>query len=641
MVKKSQQFYRDKAEQIKNKQVEMYCFLKNSLNRIPFRKEWENACRAALIPFRLSAANSFDNYGDLKGCANFYNHRVVSVTSDGYETVYNGTVDDFHNFFVGGFESKTNSGKRKWVCINNLQCGELPLGEHSSCILMIVNLSKFVTDAFTAPVFDWNLFDRHVTIACRLIDDMIDLELEKMRHIIAKVKSDPEPDDIKSVELEMWKKVKANHKQGRRVGLGVTGMGDMIAYMGLKYDSDEAIKFADKVFSAFHCTVMRNQAELAEERGPFPAWDWEKEKDCKYITMLPEETRKAIQKHGRRNISVTTCSPTGTISLLTRTTSGIEPVFMRKYSRFVKMTTDDEKSGIKPVRVDSDGIRWRSMDVVHPGIKKWMDATGETNIEKSPYWENEAGEISWKRRVEMQSVIQKNITHSISSTCNLSTKATKEDVNSIYMAAWKGGCKGITIYVDGSRDGVLVSSKQEEQRRFLKRPEWLPCDIHYSTIEGNQWVFFIGIHNNVPYEIFGGRKSQIEIAKKHKTGWIYKNGMVDKRRIYALYLGTREDSPEREIIKDIADSFSSTVASYTRMLSTMLREGVPLKIICEQLLKDKKAVMGTFEAGAARVIKSYIKDGEKASGICGSCGVEALQYRDGCVCCAQCGWSRC
>jgi ribonucleoside-diphosphate reductase alpha chain len=525
-------------------------------------------------------------------------------------------------------------------------CGELPLGEHSSCILMIVNLSKFVTDAFTAPVFDWNLFDRHVTIACRLIDDMIDLELEKMRHIIAKVKSDPEPDDIKSVELEMWKKIKTNHKQGRRVGLGVTGMGDMIAYMGLKYDSDEAIKFADEVFSAFHCTVMRNQAELAKERGPFPAWDWEKEKDCKYITMLPEEIRKAIQKHGRRNISVTTCSPTGTISMLTKTTSGIEPVFMRKYSRFIKITADDEKNGVKVDRVDSDGIRWRSVEVIHPGIKKWMDATGETNIEKSPYWKSEAGEISWKRRVEMQSVIQRNITHSISSTVNLPAKSTKEDVNSIYMAAWKGGCKGITVYVDGTRDGVLVSGKTEEQTEIKaasapKRPKALECDIHYSNIGTSQWVLFVGKVNGIPYEIIGGKRNKIEIPQKYKSGWLVKNGKDDKgNRLYDLFLGESPDKHDM-CIRDVVGEFNPDVGSYTRIVSVMLRHGIPIRFICDQLQKDSASNMFTFEKGIARVLSKYIKDGEVSGTTCETCKMGKIIYKDGCKMCSNCGMSYC
>lgn len=523
-------------------------------------------------------------------------------------------------------------------------CGEITLNPYGACLLMVVNLSAFVEGKFKEPRFNMELFKKHLRTTSRMMDDMVDLEIEKIRKIIAKVKNDPEPEEIKACELNLWNRVKTCYRKGRRTGLGVTGYGDMLAFMNLKYGSPEALKFTEEVMGAFHVTLMKSQAELAQERGPFPSWNWDKEKDCKYITMLPESVRDSIRKHGRRNISITTCSPAGTISLLTKTTSGIEPVFMRQYTRFTKMTADDEKNGMKPVRVDSDLIKWRSTDVVHHGYRAWLDMYPGVSPDKSPYAKCEAGEIDWKRRVDTQATIQKYITHSISSTVNLPEDATREEVDKIYMYAWKSGCKGITVYRDKCKDGVLVDSSRPNEIILAtapKRPKVLECDVHYSTIGENQWVFFVGMLKGKPYEIIGGKKSKVDIPAKYKTGWTIKNGRNSSgRRMYDLAFGESHERPDT-FIKDIISEFNPDAGSYTRSVSGMLRHGMPIRFICDMLQKDSQAHMFTFEKGVVRVLSKYIKNGEQSCVVCDSCKVGKIIYKDGCRMCNNCGASYC
>lgn len=510
-------------------------------------------------------------------------------------------------------------------------CGELPLSAGGSCILILLNLTKFIQHPFKESArFDYAMFREKIDHISRLADDIVDLEMEKITQILNKLEDDPESAELKKREISMWTKILGTLVAGRRVGIGITGLADCLAMLGIKYDTDRALTKVENVFKAFHTGLMEMQAKLAVERGKFPEWDWKKEKDCPYITQLDKELQHVIEKTGRRNISFSTISPAGTVSMLAQTSSGVEPVFQLEYNRKRKLSPEELSQGTKPDFTDPDGIKWINYTVRHHGLDQFKAAN--PGAKATPYDKATAHDIDWKYKVKMQAVIQKYITHSISNTCNVPASITREEVSDLYMQAWTLGCKGMTIYRDSSRDGVLTAKKEE--RRFPKRPEILPCDIHYASIEGDQWVFFIGMRDGRPYEIFGGRKTQVEVPKNCKVGVIKKNGKVDGRRTYDLYLGDT-------IIKDIASSFSSTAASYTRMLSTMLREGVPLEIMCEQLLKDTGASMFTFEKGVARVLKHYVKDGIKAKGTCESCGAEALQYRDGCVYCAQCGWSKC
>lgn len=542
-----------------------------------------------------------------------------------WDTVINNSLSDCYDFPTVGVNP----------------CAELSLSARGSCILILLNLSKFVIDPFKAsPKFNYTMFKEKLLRVSHMADDLVDLELEKIQTILTKIKSDPEPEDLKQREIKLWEGVADTCAKGRRVGIGITGLADCLAMLGLKYDSDKSLVKADNIFKSFHTGLMEAQHILSQERGSFKDWDWEKEKNCCYITCLDKGLQEKIKASGRRNISFSTISPAGTISLVAQSSSGVEPVFQLEYNRKRKLSSEELAQGAKADSTDADGIKWANYTVHHHGLEQWKKENPDKDLRNSPYSGATAHDIDWKYKVRLQSTIQKYITHSISNTCNLPKDVTPEEVSKLYLQGWEAGLKGMTIYRDGSRDGVLTT-KKEETRRFPKRPEWLSCDIHYATIEGNQWAFFIGRNPDAPYEIFGGRKTQIEIPRKYKTGWIRKAGKIDKKQTYDLYLGTQEESPDRIIVRDIASSFSSTAASYTRMLSTMLREGVPVKIICEQLLKDTEASIFCFEKGACKVLKTYIKDGDKASGMCGSCGAEALQYRDGCVYCAACGYSKC
>jgi ribonucleoside-diphosphate reductase alpha chain len=538
--------------------------------------------------------------------------------------------------------------------ISTNPCGEVTLSEYGACILMLVNLSSFVDNPYTKVAsFNNEKFEKYMRLATRLVDDMIDLELEKVEQILSKIENDPEKDDIKYEEYTLWKNIHDTYTRGRRTGLGVTALGDMLASLNIKYSSEEALNVVEDVFKKFHFYTYDENAELAKERGSFPIWDWDREKDSHYIKILPVETQEKIKKHGRRNIASNTCAPAGSVSILTQTTSGIEPVFMRSYNRNRKMTSEEIDSGMKEEYTDSDGIKWTSYSVYHQGLSKWKEVNPDKDVIDSPYMDSEAGELDWRYRVKLQGIVQKYIDHSISSTVNLPTDISKEEVSELYMLGHEHRCKGVTIYRDGSRMGVLTSSEEKKEDDKIKenhapkREIILPCDIHYSNIKNietgktDNWIFMVGLLNGRPYEIFGGMRNNIEIPKKYKEGWIAKNGKNENGiRTYELYLGSCEESDERMVIKDIASEFSTSASSYTRIISTMLRHGVPIKIVCEQLQKDSTSDMWTFEKGVMRVLKKYIQDGESASGDCESCGGE-LQYRDGCVICKDCGWSKC
>jgi ribonucleotide reductase alpha subunit len=576
--------------------------------------------------------------------------RVTNVECVRTDTVYNGTVDDFHNFFIGGFESMQDNGKRKWLYINNLQCGEILLSKYSSCILMGLNLYGFVDNPYTSnSSFNFNTFSKYVSIASRLIDDLVDIEIEKTEQIIKKIEQDTESEDDKAIEYKLWQSIKYFLVKGRRTGLGVTGMADMLAAVGIKYDSTEAVEMCDKVFATFHIANMETQAILSKERGTFECWDYEKEKNNPFITILPDNVQADIKMNGRRNISTTTIAPVGTISLLTQTSSGIEPVFQLEYTRRKKLSQAEENNGVAIVNTDSDGIKWTEFKVYHHGVKRWMEATGETDITKSPYWGCTSSNIDWKFRVQLQGMINsKYITHSISSTINLPKDATVDRISEIYLEGWKTGCRGLTVYREGSRDGVLINNNTDKtaDRIAPKRPEVLPCHIHQSVIKEHKWIFFVGIHNGVPYEILGGKESVINVPKKyiksHQTenAWIIKEKEHGKT-IYSVVLGTLHDSDEKQKFKDIASIFDPDNGSPTRLISALLRHGMRIFDICEQLHKmPQEDSMFTFEAGIRRVLKKYISDNTKTKSKCQECA-SIMIFENGCVKCANCGWTKC
>jgi ribonucleoside-diphosphate reductase alpha chain len=442
-------------------------------------KEWERACRSKGISYRLGKKHGFHNLQDLKKEASLYNHRVVSVELDGFEDVYNGTVDEFHNFFVGGWESKSSNGKRKWIYVNNKNCGEIILCANDSCRLLLLNLFSYVLNAFKGGKFDFKSFYQDAQIAQRLMDDLIDLELECLERIVAKIDSDPEPQDIKERERSLWLKMIDICRKGRRTGTGITALGDAIAACGIKYGTEESITLAAKIYQTLKFGAFRASVEMAKELGPFPVWNHELEKDNPFLLRIKEESLtfedgttisgrelwEDMKKYGRRNISLLTTAPAGTVSILTQTTSGIEPLFMIGYKRRKKVNPND--ANVRIDFVDTSGDAWQEFTVYHPKVKEWMEATGETDVTKSPWHECCAEDLDWVQRVKMQAACQRNIDHSLSSTINLPEDVPVEKVAEIYETAWRYGCKGITVYRKNCRTGVLVEDNKKETKEDI------------------------------------------------------------------------------------------------------------------------------------------------------------------------------
>lgn len=539
-------------------------------------------------------------------------------------------------------------------------CGELILSSNSSCILMVLNLSSYVKNPFTSSAyFDYDLFNKHTIIAQRLMDDTVDLEIECIDKILEKIKSDPEPLEVKSVELNLWEKIKKALIGGRRTGLGITALGDTIAMLNVKYGTQDSIDLTYKIYRALAIGAHTSSCVLAKERGSFPIFNYNKEKEHIYLNNImndvDENTKQMWKETGRRNIALTTTAPTGSLSVLTQTTSGIEPAYMLSYVRRKKINPSDKSARID--FVDPMGDKWQEFTIYHHGFKKWMDITNETDASKSPYWKATATEIDWIASVEIQSAAQKSIDHSISKTCNLPANAPKELVSQIYMKAWESGCKGFTVYREGCRAGVLVSEESINKPKIQsidrpldvqvnmapKRPQELPCDIKKSKVNGEGWTFFVGLLNGRPYEVFGGLSKYVDIPNKYKLGRIVKNGK-DKDGITSYNLIVGEDD-DQMTIRDIANVFENkNYGALTRQLSCSIRHGTPIQFIVEQLLKDKYSDMMSFSRVMSRVLKYYIKDGTKSmlDKICPSCSAKnSLVYQEGCVHCVSCNFSKC
>jgi ribonucleoside-diphosphate reductase alpha chain len=529
-------------------------------------------------------------------------------------------------------------------------CSELVLSPYDSCRLLLLNVTSFVNDRFTEKSkFDYALFAKKTRQAQRLMDDMVDLEIECVDKILAKIDTDPEPDNTKLVERNLWNKIKDAALGGRRTGLGMTGIGDAIAMLDLKYGDKSAQKEIEKITKTLALSAYRESCNLAKERGPFSIYNFQKERGNAFIERLfsaDPELRSLHEKYGRRNIALTTIAPCGSVSVETQTTSGIEPAFMLKYTRRKKLTENDTSARVD--FVDDLGDKWQEFDVYHHGIKTWMDVTGETDIESSPYAGATAMEIGWEAGVDMQAAAQKWICHSISKTCNLPNSATVEDVDKIYRAGWKKGLKGMTVYRDGSRTGVLIDSddKHNKEEKFVmheapKRPEELSCHIHNITIKGEDWTMLVGLMDNRPYEIMGGLQKYIEIPKKYKSATLIKHSYKTKNSRYDLRIGKNGDII---LVKDVVAVFDNpNHAGFTRTISLALRHGAAINYVVEQLQKDREMDMFSFSKVIARVLKNYIRDGTTASEKkCESCSAEdSLHYQEGCVTCISCGWSRC
>src|SRR5574338_1335803 len=560
-----------------------------------------------------------------------------------WDTVKRHTPSDIYAKF--GFNS-----------ISTNPCGEIVLCAYDACRLLVLNLTGYVKNPFTKKAtFDFKLFHEHAIIAQRLMDDIIDLELECIDRILAKIQADPEPEEAKIVELNTWKKIRAMNEKGRRTGLGITALGDTLAMLGIKYGSKESIKSTYDIYRALAVASHTYSVIMAKERGAFSVFDYKLEKDHEYLNSIfndcSVEVRKMWKKYGRRNIANTTTAPAGSVSALTQTTSGIEPVFMLSYVRRKKHNPSDKNARID--FTDALGDNWQEFTVYHHGVKRWMDVTGETDIQKSPYWGATSAEIDWVASVDIQAAAQKSVDHSISKTCNLPENVSKEVVSRVYMRAWETGCKGFTVYRDKCRDGVLISSKTETKKEKVdsrpdrietvmapKRPISLPCEIKKVKIKGEAWTIFVGLFNGKPYEVFGGLAKYVEIPNKYKTGKIVKNGKVEGITTYNLLIGEGDDEI---LIKDIANVFeNANFGAFTRTISLALRHGTPIQYVVEQLQKDKHSDVTSFAMVIARVLKQYIQDGAKSSAesTCPGCGAKnSIIYEEKCLKCSQYPWS--
>ena len=532
--------------------------------------------------------------------------------------------------------------------VSSNPCGEIVLSAKDSCRLMVVNLAKFVQKPFTQHArFNWPKFASAVQKAQRLMDDLVDLEIEQVDKIINKIQNDPEDESVKRIELELWEGIKEQALNGRRTGLGVTAVGDTLAMLNQKYGSDESVETIEEIYKYLGINSHISSCIMAGERGAFPVFSHERERGHQYLNRLLSEDEglsELYNQNGRRNIALTTTAPAGSVSTLTQTTSGIEPAFMLKYTRRRKISHSEN---IDANFVDDLGDKWVEYDVHHHGVQQWMDVTGNKNIEESPYWGSTANDLDWKQRVKIQAVAQKWIDHSISSTCNLPADATQEDVREIYEAAWESGCKGFTVYREGSRSGVLIDkSKQNDTNVFEphnapKRPTELECDIHHASIQGEQWTILVGLMNGRPYELLGGLSEYVTIPTKYKTGKIVKHQRKSMNSIYDLHFG---EPGEKVVVKNIVKLFDNpNYASFTRVISLGLRHGAQVHYMVEQLQKDRDADMSSFSKVIARTLKRYIQDGTKSSERkCSNCSAEGtLVFQEGCVSCTACSMSKC
>ncbi len=540
------------------------------------------------------------------------------------------------------------------ICTN--PCGEIVLPAYDACRLLVLNLASYVKNAFTKDaVFDFKKFGQHTIVAQRLMDDIIDLEIECVDKILAKIDLDPEFEEVKATERTLWKKIREMNISGRRTGLGITALGDALAMLGIKYGSPESIDMTRKIYRALAVGSHTSSVTMAKERGAFPLFDYELEKDHEYLNSIfddcPREIKRMWKKYGRRNIANTTTAPTGSVSSQTQTSSGIEPVYLLSYMRRKKHNPSDKNARVD--FVDAMGDSWQEFTVYHHGVQKWMDATGETDVKKSPYWGATSNEIDWVASVDLQAAAQESIDHSISKTCNLPEDVSRDVVSKVYMRAWEKGCKGFTVYRDKCRDGVLIS--KSESKKVVdgrpndieivmapKRPLELSCEIKKAKIKGEAWTIFVGLFNGKPYEVFGGLSKFVDIPNKHKTGRIVKNGKVDGVTTYNLIVGEGDDEM---MVKDIANIFeNANYGAFTRTISLALRHGTPIQYVTEQLQKDKHSDVTSFATVIARVLKQYIQDGTKSSfhKQCPDCGKEnSFAYEEKCLKCMSCGWSKC
>lgn len=515
-------------------------------------------------------------------------------------------------------------------------CSELNLSELDSCRLMSLNLFSFVDNPFTKNAsFNFDLLKTISYKSQRLMDDLIDLEVEKVDKIIKKIHKDPEPIEIKKDELDMWKTIKQNCIDGRRTGLGLMGLADVFAGLNINYASKKSIELSEQIAKTLKLSAYHSSVDMAKELGSFIGYDPKAEENNPYINRIKDEDIELfnkMNKYGRRNISLLAIAPTGSISLVSQVSSGIEPLFNVSYTRRKKINDFDEST---PDFVDKEGIKWKNYEVIHPKINLWKNITEESDISKSPWFNCTADKIKWEDRIKIQSVLQKHIDHSISSTINLPNDVTEDVVAGIYNSAWKAGLKGITVYRDGCRLGVLVKDIIDNtQRHAKKRPKELKCDIYHINVTKKldkirtfNYLVALGLLDGAPYEIFAIENNKHD--KKTTTGNIIRHNQGK----YDIKLDNGE------IITDITNDTTDQEDSLTRMVSLSLRHGVPINYIMEQLSKVKGEML-CFAKSISRSLKKYIKDGTKSAENCSNCGLKLI-YENGCFICKNCGNSRC
>ena len=550
-----------------------------------------------------------------------------------------------------------------FTTVSTNPCGEIPLCPYDSCRLLAINLFSYVEKPFTKEAsFNFPLFKEHVYKAMHIMDDIIDLELEKVDLIMSKIAGDPEDNDIRSVELNLWKKIKEMALKGRRTGLGITAEGDMLAALGLRYGTDQAIEFAVKVQKTLAVEAYRSSVKMASERGAFPLYNADKEKNNPMINRLREADPKLYEemiKVGRRNIAMLTIAPTGTTSLMSQTTSGIEPVFRTVYKRRRKINPSDKDARID--YVDETGEKFQEYNVFHHNFVKWLEVNGHdiSNLESisdeelgklleaSPYHKATANDIDWVAKVKMQGAIQKWVDHSISVTVNLPNDVTEALVADVYRTAWECGCKGVTVYRDGCRSGVLIEKKKEEPKAnevpSNKRPKSIAADILRFKNGKEDWIAFVGLQEGRPYEIFTGKLEEdaMYIPPKITSGQIIRVREEDGSKRYDFQYKDRYGYTNT--IGGISRLFDEEFWNYAKLISGVLRQGMPIENVVSLIesLHLDSASINTWKTGVERALKRYITDGTKHKGKCPQCGQEQMAYQNGCLTCMSCGYSKC
>ncbi len=550
-----------------------------------------------------------------------------------------------------------------FATVSTNPCGEIPMCPYDSCRLLALNLFSYVVNPFTPQSrFNFELFRQHVVIAQRLLDDIVDLELEKIQKILDKIDSDPQDDAIKCTERQLWNKIYEKCAQGRRTGLGITAEGDMLAAMGLQYGSDEAIGFAVNVHRTLALAAYRSSVVMAKERGAFDFYDSAKEVNNPFIMRIREVDAALYQEmkqYGRRNIALLTIAPTGTISIMTQTSSGIEPAFKVIYRRRRKVNPTDPESRVS--FVDENGEAYEEYIVYHHNFVLWMKQNGydverqyteeELNdiVTHSPYAKSVSDDVDWIRKVRMQGAIQKWVDHSISVTVNMPENVSEDMVNDVFMEAWKSGCKGCTIYREGSRTDMLLSVTQKDGHNNHSlitetRPQILDCDVVRFQNNKDKWVAFVGLLDGYPYEIFTGIQDDDEgimLPKSVMKGRIIRNVNRDGTKRYDFQFENKRGY--KTTVEGLSEKFNKEYWNYAKLISGVLRYRMPLdrvvKLVGSLQLEDEN--INTWKTGVERALKKYVKDGAKAGGICPVCGQETLVYQEGCATCQNCGSSVC